>query len=136
MNKVLNLAPFASILWFYPNFTCVVPDPHRYSEYGSGSKKLPNRGPIRIRIHNTSKFWYLHLGFIKFNLGGRFTQHFIRMRKKVFPLLHTSQGRSGSGFIWSTGTSVADQIPHGSAFKKSSRIRILKVTAPSPQQWS
>ena len=32
-------------------FTCVVPD--AYLEYGSGSKKVLNTDPIRIRIHNT-----------------------------------------------------------------------------------
>ena len=44
---------------FYPIFTCVDPDP--YSEYGSGSTKLLNKDPIRIRfriqIHNTA---FLH----------------------------------------------------------------------------
>ena len=32
-------------------FACVDPDP--CSEYGSGSRKLLNMDPIRIRIHNT-----------------------------------------------------------------------------------
>ena len=36
---------------FYPLFARVDPDP--YSEYGSGSRKLLNTDPIRIRIHNT-----------------------------------------------------------------------------------
>ena len=32
-------------------FACVDPDP--YSENGSGSRKLLNTHPIRIRVHNT-----------------------------------------------------------------------------------
>ena len=30
-------------------------DPDLYSEYGSGSRKLLNTDPIRIRIHNTAR---------------------------------------------------------------------------------
>ena len=47
-SSILHLLPI-----IYPIFTCV--DPDRYSEYGSGSKKLLNIGNdlIWIRIHNT-----------------------------------------------------------------------------------
>ena len=43
----VNLLPL-----FYPIFTCV--DPNPYWEYVSGSTKLLNTDPIRIRIHNTA----------------------------------------------------------------------------------
>ena len=45
--KTLNLPPF------YPIFACVDTDP--YFKYESGSRKLLNTDPIRIRIHNTAK---------------------------------------------------------------------------------
>ena len=44
-------------------YTCVDPDP--YSEYGSGSTKLLNTDPIRIRIHKTaSNYFHWHLIYI------------------------------------------------------------------------
>ena len=37
-------------------------DPDPYSEYGSGSRKLLNTDPIRIRIHNTGHSSILSVG--------------------------------------------------------------------------
>ena len=39
-------------------------DPDAYSEYGSGSTKLLNTEPIRIRIHNTALQLYTLLTFV------------------------------------------------------------------------
>ena len=52
MSKILHLLSL-----FYPIFTCVDPDP--YSKYGSGSTKLLNKDPIRIRIHNTEVWVFI-----------------------------------------------------------------------------
>ena len=49
-TTLLNSYPFCLYFILYGYlFTCVDP----YSEYGSGSIKLLNTDPIRIRIHNT-----------------------------------------------------------------------------------
>ena len=64
-NYVLNLSSFATILWFYPIFTCVDPDPysqqaHKAPEYGSNTDPDPqhwlkpndNHGPRNEQVYS------------------------------------------------------------------------------------